>query len=155
MSEPQEEIGPVEAAHPSGEVTVEMVVDADVDDVWRALTTPSGLATWLGRDAAMDPVERGALTAPDPASGEAKRGEVLSVRHGSDLRFRWWPENRPDTASTVHISLEPAISGTRIRVTETLDVPRAACGGATASATFGAWMWRISLVAFGLRLALV
>lgn len=102
-------------------VTRERTLDADLDEVWEAITNDDGLG------AAIDPVPGGLVDAPDPF-GPGKVGAVEFVEPPSRLRYRWWPIDDPDEVSTVEIALEPLDGGTRITVVEQLVLDPATAG---------------------------
>jgi uncharacterized protein YndB with AHSA1/START domain len=92
----------------------EMVVDADQERVWDALTDESILADWFAPEAELDPVEGGEV-AFECEDGR-REGTVVRVEPERELAFTW---ARPgEGESLVEFRLEPAVSGTRIVVTE-------------------------------------
>jgi uncharacterized protein YndB with AHSA1/START domain len=103
----------------------ELELPAPSEEVWQALTDPERLAEWLadevslelhpGGDATFrhgDTLRRGwveEVSPPDSAAG-AEAG-------GGRLTFWWATDDEP--ATRVELTLEPAGSGTRLRVVET------------------------------------
>ena len=106
-------------------------LDCPVDELWRLVSEPDEIASWLGRDVELDlrPGGRGRLTDDD---GTVRRLAIDGVVEGEHLTFRWWPEDDEESASTVVFAIEPAEGGSRLVITETAT---AAVLTATASAT--------------------
>jgi uncharacterized protein YndB with AHSA1/START domain len=100
-------------------ITRTVELDATTEDVWRALTEPELLGEWLGSAVELDvrPGGSGVIVEPDGAVRRARVDEVDPARR---LALRWWPEDGAGPASTVELDLEPAGSGTRLVVTETV-----------------------------------
>lgn len=142
--------------------TVSIDIAATPDQVWSALTTPSGLAPWLGEGATIDPCQGGKLSAPDPVGGRPRRGLVDNVDAGRRLELTWWPATNPVERSQVVISLESTGSAdepmTTVTVTESVPEPvaRRASASATAEplATVGAWSWRLALLVLACQLVI-
>ena len=103
---------------PEAEAETDVVIDASPDDVWHAITTPEGLAPWLGEGADLEPQPGGRLVAPDPVTGEPKEGEVHTAEEPNELGFTWWPADSPHQASDVTITAVPSVDGTIVRVVE-------------------------------------
>jgi uncharacterized protein YndB with AHSA1/START domain len=88
--------------------------------VWAALTTAEGLGAWFGDEASIDlrPGGAGRLTW---AGGETADLRVERVEEPSVFAFTWrihgLPEGDP-RRTYVEFTLEPAGSGTRLRVVE-------------------------------------
>jgi uncharacterized protein YndB with AHSA1/START domain len=99
------------------EVTRELVVEAEPEEVWEAVTNPERLEEWLA-----DVVDLEAVAGGDAvfrwATGEVRRAVVEEVEEGRLLRLRWWREESPDASTTVAIALDEVESGTRVVVTE-------------------------------------
>jgi len=103
----------------------ERVLDAEPAEVWEALTDEALLREWLGDD--VGPVER--------------------VDEERALTFTWVREG--EGLSSVELTLEPAVSGTRLRVVEE------AIGRPLAAAAGPLWEMRLGGLARLLQLALV
>ncbi len=90
------------------EIGVSRTVPHDADEVWKLLTSPTGVGIWLGEGLSF-PAEPGA--AYKTADGTV--GEVRSFRPGDRLRLTWQP---PDWShdSTVQVAISPAKAGTTI-----------------------------------------
>lgn len=142
-------------------------LDASVDEVWRAVSSGTGLAGWLGDGAMIDARVGGGLEAPDVVSGRPRKGLVDRVEPGERLDFRWWVADRPEVVSTVSIRLAEIDGGTRLTVTESIPtvVPGIATAGgrsgaasadashaaptvrqATPSVMRAGWVWRLALL---------
>lgn len=91
---------------PSPDTGIHIDLEADVTTVWEALTTDAGFAAWMGDGATIDAEPGGDLMAPDPAGGAERVGRVESVDNHRELRYRWWPADDPDAASSVTIELD-------------------------------------------------
>jgi uncharacterized protein YndB with AHSA1/START domain len=121
-------------------------LDAEPDDVWRALTEPDELAAWFGPEAQLD-VRPGGHGRFVDDEGCARRAVVDHVQAGERLVLRWWPEDGGPGAgaSVVTFVLAPTGSGTRLIVTERLAVTGASLRAA-ADAARTAWMWRLDVL---------
>jgi uncharacterized protein YndB with AHSA1/START domain len=93
----------------------EAVLEASPEEVWEALTDERMLSEWLAEDAELDPVEGGDASFRF-ADGEERRGTVVSVQEERSLAFTWARPDEPETY--VELTLEPAVSGTRLVVVE-------------------------------------
>jgi uncharacterized protein YndB with AHSA1/START domain len=132
-----------------GEVSITRSVELEamVDDVWEALTTPELLGGWLEGDVEVDvrPGGDGIMVEPD---GAVRRMRIEEVDPARRLALQWWPEDGSGPASTVELDLHPMPGGTRLVVTETL------LGGhpmrAMASAASTRWDLRLLLLGCGL-----
>jgi uncharacterized protein YndB with AHSA1/START domain len=113
-------------------VTREIVLPAERDETWRWLTDPSELSRWLAPEVELEPWEGGAIeTAGDR---DPRTGIVEHLDEEHLLRIRWWPVEDEDAATTVEFELGDDPDGTRVRVTESDDVPASASGRARAHA---------------------
>jgi uncharacterized protein YndB with AHSA1/START domain len=122
----------------------ERLLDARPDEVWEALTDEALLSEWLGDEVELDPWEGGGLRVR--VEGEERIGTIRRFEDERALSFTW--ERAGESASTVELTLEPAVSGTRVTVVE-----RAATGPVAMSAA--EWEMRLGGLARVLRLALV
>lgn len=147
-----------EAGDDSAERTV--LLDADIDRVLEALTSPDLLSTWLG-----DWTEGGSAgsdgSAVDAAPGAAevrtddgllRRVQRLDADAPNEVRWRWAPECDPSLWSDVRFTVTTEGGRTRLTVTETLAAGRPGAV-ASASATAPAVSWLGSLMALGAVLA--
>ena len=98
-----------------------MQVDAPPGKVWAALTTAEGLGAWFGNEAAID-LRPGGSARLSWTSGERIDLRVERVEEPTVFGFTWHiyglPEDDP-RRTYVEFTLEPAGSGTRLRVVET------------------------------------
>lgn len=94
------------------EVTREIVLPAECDEVWSALTESERLEEWFANDVELDAVPggEGVFRWDD---GEERHARVEEVEPGRRFAFTW-------DDSRVAIELEPVEAGTRVVVTETL-----------------------------------
>jgi uncharacterized protein YndB with AHSA1/START domain len=100
------------------ELTRELVLPVDPEEVWDALTSPERLEEWFANDVELD-VAAGGDGVFRWESGEVRRAVVEDVQEGRLLTMRWWDEERPGEATTVAIAVEQVPEGTRLVVTET------------------------------------
>ncbi len=99
------------------EITREVVLDADPEEVWRSLTEPEHMAGWLGEDAEIDLRPGGDLELTDPVEGR-RSGWVETVEPGRRLAL-WWSTEHDEESSRVEFELERVEAGTVLRVVET------------------------------------
>jgi uncharacterized protein YndB with AHSA1/START domain len=100
--------------HAGFQIGVRRTVPASIHETWSALTSPEGLAAWLGSEVS-GALETGArLTTADGA-----HGELRSVRPDDRLRLRL---DRPErhAPTTMQVALVPAATGTTIVLHEEL-----------------------------------
>lgn len=123
-------------------------LDADVDLVWEALTSPDGVASWLGDDSRLTPVEGSELDVADVETGIRKHGRVEEVAPGRRLTFVWWPEDDgPDAGHRVEVVLAPGEGpATRLTITETPTSAQASI------AAHDLWTWRAAALELALLL---
>jgi uncharacterized protein YndB with AHSA1/START domain len=104
-------------------VTREVVLPAEVDEVWKAITDPERLGDWFGADVELDlhPGGRAVFHGDD---GAVRRGVVEEVDPGHKLSYRWWPYDSGDAnpgapkQTRVELTIEAVPSGTRLLVVE-------------------------------------
>jgi uncharacterized protein YndB with AHSA1/START domain len=119
----------------SGEqVTRSVDLDADLDQVWRAVADPEERSRWLDD--------------PDAVDRQVRVDEVAGVGDtagGRRLVWTWWHPGGEDDASTVSVVVAPRVGGgTRVVVTETLPAPtpvRARAGAGVARAGWVGGLW--------------
>lgn len=91
------------------EIGVSRTVHRDPDEVWALLTSPAGVAAWLGGGVTF-PAERG-----DPyETDDGTVGEVRSYRPDDRVRLTWQPPSWSHD-STVQVAIRPTATGTTIR----------------------------------------
>lgn len=93
-------------------------IDADPEEVWEAITTDEGLATWFGEGSVIGDEPGDSLYVIDPVTEAPKTGIVETVVPEEKIDFTWWPLGEPDDASHVSITLEPNDGRTRVTVIE-------------------------------------
>lgn len=93
-----------------------VLLDADPEAVWEALTDATLLREWLAPEVELDPREGGELVCRF-AGGEERRGEVALVEEAERLAFRWRREEGGE--SWVEWTLDAVADGTRLTVIET------------------------------------
>jgi uncharacterized protein YndB with AHSA1/START domain len=110
----------------------ELVVEADPERVWDALTDESILADWFAPEAQLDPAVGGEVEFE--CEDGRRAGTVVRVEPERELAFTW---ARPgEDESLVEFTLEPVVGGTRIVVKE-----RAL--GPTSAVSASAWRPRL------------
>ena len=115
----------------------EVVFEAPVDEVWQALTRAERLREWFANEVELEarPGGTGVVRWDD---GSLRRALVEEVEEERLLAFRWSDEDGGE--SRVELALEETEGGTRLRVTETCETPRA-------SALAGEWSWGVAFLA--------
>lgn len=102
------------------EIRRDIRIAAPLEVLWELVSTPAGLAAWLGEGTDIDVREGGRGTVVD-ADG-IREVRVTGVDAGRALAMEWWPAGRPDDASTVELELERDDDGdgpaTRVHVVE-------------------------------------
>ena len=107
------------------EVTREVVVPGEPDEVWDALTDPDRLEEWFANEVELD-AEPGGEGVFRWENGEERHALVEEVEPGRRFAFRWRDERGAETV--VAFGLELADGGTRVVVTETATGLRACVG---------------------------
>lgn len=132
-------------------ITRSVELEAGVDDVWQAVSTPELLSGWLEGDVDVDvrPGGDGVLVEPE---GTVRRMRVDEVEPPRRLALQWWPEDGSGPVSTVELDLQPTPGGTRLVVTETLLAPTRLA--ANASSTAGS-RWDLRFLLLGCSLVRV
>ncbi len=130
-----------------------VVLAADREAVWRAISSDDGLAGWLAESATVD-VRPGGEGTVRFAGGHERRVRVDEVELGESIAFRWAPGTMPDAETRVELRLEDAEDGaTRVTVVET---GFAAAGPrARGRAAAAAWAWEAALMALAALFVLV
>jgi uncharacterized protein YndB with AHSA1/START domain len=130
-----------------------LVLDADRDTVWQAISSDDGLAGWLAESATID-MRPGGQGVVRFAGGHERRVRVAEVEDGRSIAFDWSPAALPEAETRVELRLEDAEDGsTRITVSET-GFPTADGRGA-GRMTAAAWAWEAVLVTLAALLVLV
>ncbi len=93
-----------------------VLLDADLEQVWEALTDATLLREWLAPEVELDPREGGELVCRFE-DGEERRGEVALVEEAERLAFHWRREGGGE--SWVEWTLDAVADGTRLTVIET------------------------------------
>ena len=121
--------------------TVRRTVDlaCPAAELWRLVTAPEELSSWLGKDVTLElhPGGQGRLVDED---GTTRHLAVHEVVDGERLAFTWWPSDDEAAASNVTLTIEPTNDGTRLVVTEST---REAVASATASPAGSSWDIRL------------
>ena len=101
-------------------VTREIVLPANADEVWEAITEPDRMGDWFGAEVHLDLWPGGEAEFVED-DGVVRRGVVEEVEPGRKLAYRWWPdgEHRDRDESLVELTIEEVPSGTRLVVVET------------------------------------
>jgi uncharacterized protein YndB with AHSA1/START domain len=93
----------------------EIVLPADPDEVWAALTEPERLEEWFATEVDLDP-RPGGEGRFRWGNGEERRAVVDVVEPGRRIAFRWSGDD--ERVSCVGIMLEPVPEGTRVEIVE-------------------------------------
>jgi len=93
-----------------------VVLAADHDDVWAALTDGDRLSRWFGCEVEIEPWPGGRVTMR--GQGMVRRALVEEVEPGRRLAFRWLPDPRGGPRTRVEFALEPHPEGTLLTVVE-------------------------------------
>jgi uncharacterized protein YndB with AHSA1/START domain len=137
----------------SDAVVRSVVLAADRDAVWDAISSDDGLAGWLAESATVDFRPGGAGTVRF-AGGHERRVHVDDVELGESIAFRWSPDATPEAETRVELRLEDAEDGaTRITVVETGFAAAATKGAGRVAAS--AWAWEAALAALAALFVLV
>ena len=107
------------------QVTREVVVPGEPDEVWDALTDPDRLEEWFANEVELD-AEPGGEGVFRWENGEERHALVEEVEPGRRFAFRWRDERGAETV--VAFGLELADGGTRVVVTETAASLQACAG---------------------------
>jgi uncharacterized protein YndB with AHSA1/START domain len=93
------------------EVTREIEVPENTDEVWEALTEPERLEEWFASEVELDarPGGEGVFRWGD---GDERHAVVRELEEAERLVLDW------DDGGSVAIELEPVVDGTRVRVVE-------------------------------------
>lgn len=130
-----------------------IVLAADRETVWRAISSDDGLAGWLAETAKVD-VRPGGSGTVGFAGGHVRRLRVETVETGATFSFRWSPEAAPEDETRVELRLEDADDGsTRITVVE--QGFAALSARASGRVAVAAWAWEAALAALVTLLVLV
>jgi uncharacterized protein YndB with AHSA1/START domain len=122
----------------------EATFEASPEEVWEALTDERLLAEWLADEAELDPEPGGAVSFR--VGDERRDGRVEQVEKGRRLAFTWSRDG--EGPSFVEFTIEPAVAGTRLIVTER------ALTGPVAAAIGASWHGALSRLARALELVL-
>jgi uncharacterized protein YndB with AHSA1/START domain len=137
----------------SNAVVRSLVLDADRETVWNAISSEDGLVGWLAESAVVD-LRPGGAGVVRFAGGHERRLLVDDVEDGTSIAFRWAPAAMLEAETCVELRLEDAGDGsTRITVSET-GFPTADGRGAGRVAA-AAWAWDAVLVALAALVVLV
>ncbi|HEY1479831.1 MAG TPA: SRPBCC domain-containing protein [Gaiellales bacterium] len=135
------------------EIVRSVVLAADRETVWRAISSDDGLAGWLADTASVD-IRPGGTGSVGFAGGHVRRLRVDDVTAGETIAFRWAPETMPEAETRVELRLEDAADGaTRITVVERGFAQAATRGAGRVAAS--AWAWEAALAALVALLVLV
>lgn len=100
----------------------EIVVEAPVERVWRALTTADELAAWFGDSAEIDLRPGGKLRLGWSEYDASANGVVVEVDPPSRFSFRWEASadggDAPPPSTLVEFTLTPVATGTAVAVVE-------------------------------------
>jgi uncharacterized protein YndB with AHSA1/START domain len=129
---------------PASVVERTVLLDADVDQVLEALSSPDLLSAWLGEWNADDDDHATVVT----DDGVLRTVERRPAGAADEICWRWSPTGEPSQWSDVRFTVTTDGDRTRLTVTESL-APAACAAGLTAPAV----PWLGSLIALGAVLA--
>jgi uncharacterized protein YndB with AHSA1/START domain len=95
-------------------------LDATPSAVWRALTDPAWLCSWLADEAELELVPGG--EARFIVEGRARAGwveEIIPPADGRSARLTFWWQEGDEPASRVTFEVTKSTEGTRLRIDET------------------------------------
>jgi uncharacterized protein YndB with AHSA1/START domain len=137
----------------ANEIVRSVVLEADRDAVWRAISSDDGLAGWLAETASVD-LRPGGIGVVGFAGGHARRLRVDAVELREAISFRWSPEAAPEDETRVELRLEDAGDGaTRLTVVESGFAAAGPQARGRAAAT--AWAWEAALALLAVLVVLV
>ena len=96
-----------------------ITIDAPPETVFRLLTDPVQYVRWKGKLAELEPQPGGKFRVEFASTKDIAAGKYVEVIRDRRVVFTWgWEGNDmvPPGSSTVEIDLEPAGSGTRLRL---------------------------------------
>jgi uncharacterized protein YndB with AHSA1/START domain len=103
------------------QIEKEILIEAPIDVVWRAVTEPDQIKQWFSPEAEIDPKEGGEGRLSFP-SGQTFYLQIEAFEPPRRFAFRWaHPEGtkaQPDNSMMVEFTLESEAGNTRIRVVE-------------------------------------
>jgi uncharacterized protein YndB with AHSA1/START domain len=141
-------------SHPVADAVVRSIVlDADREAVWRAISSDDGLAGWLAESARVD-VRPGGEGSIRFAGGHDRHVRVDEVELGRSFSFRWAPDSLPEAETRVELRLEDADNG-RTRITVSESGFARAVAQASGRVAVSAWAWEAALVALAALFALI
>ncbi len=95
----------------------ELVVSADSDAVWDAITEAELASEWFDGEVEWELTPGGTLHI-EGNDGESRDGVIQEVTPGESLQFVWWPSDRENEISEVTYRIETIELGTRFTVIE-------------------------------------
>lgn len=98
----------------------ELLIAAEIDTLWRAITREGWLSSWLADEVTIELAPGGSLRCV--VDGEQRDGwveEVTPPNGDGAARLVFWWERDADGASRVQLDLQAAGQGARLRVVET------------------------------------
>jgi uncharacterized protein YndB with AHSA1/START domain len=103
------------------QIEKEILIEAPIDVVWRAVTEPDQIKQWFSQEAEIDPKEGGEGRLSFP-SGQTFYLQIEAFEPPRRFAFRWvHPEGtkaQPDNSMMVEFTLESEAGNTRLRVVE-------------------------------------
>jgi uncharacterized protein YndB with AHSA1/START domain len=115
-------------------------LDCSAEALWRLVTSPDQMASWLGSDVVLDLRAGGPGRLVDD-DGLVRHLRVDALVDGERLAFTWWPEDDEHAASEVVFVVERTDGGSRLLITET------SAGAAPAMATTS---WDVRIISLWL-----
>lgn len=133
------------------EIRREVLIDADPERVWAALTEQEMLEQWLADEVELEPRVGGRVEMRD-GDGAACAGVVERVRKPSELVFRW--RDGEGIESRVRLEVDAVAGGSRLVVVESrTQSPLQPAAATVASLTWGLRLADVSRLVVGRVLA--
>jgi uncharacterized protein YndB with AHSA1/START domain len=122
---------------------VSRTVDTELspDELWALLTDGERWATWMvdQADVTVTPGAGGSVV-DDGVERTVRIDRLEEDGESHRVAFTWWADDRPDLVSSVELVVLPAVTGSRLHVTETYATASAA------RAAVGRLTWDVRLL---------
>ena len=115
------------------DVTITRDIDLELsgDELWDLVGAGDAWSAWLADEADVDVAPGSGGHIVD--DGEHRHVRVDVVEPGVRVTYRWWSDDLPDAISTVDLLVVPRVTGSTLRIRETLSVATASAATVAAS----------------------